>query len=281
MLFLVKTYFSRSLNCRSYSTVSLAFTHTPNKSTNPPIVICHGLLGSKQSWKTLGKQLANRTERNVYALDARNHGNSPHTTNHNCEAMAQDVRAFIKDNKIEQPIILGHSMGGKTAMTFATLFPDALSKLIVIDVSPMRLSLHDEFVPYFKAMQEIKRIEPQTQKEVESIMFDYIPDKSMRQFLMTNIKRTREGVYRVQCNHDTLERELFQLEKPLNVFYKGPTLFITGDKSPYYNAFVENPKTIKSMFPLSRVETIHDAGHWLQSEKPEEFLGLVESFAKP
>ncbi|KAI9010827.1 Alpha/Beta hydrolase protein [Phycomyces nitens] len=280
MLKFTGTHLARTPLCRAYSTVPLAYTHIPGTSTKPPIVICHGLLGSKQTWKSLGNQLAQLTTRSVYALDARNHGLSPHTANHNCKAMAQDVQAFIEHQNLQDPVLLGHSMGGRTAMTFATLFPNLLSKLIVVDVTPMRLCLHDEFVPYFQAMQAITSLKPRTQKETEAILKRYVPESSMRQFLMTNVKRNRDGVYRVQFNTETLERDLYEIEKPLDVSYGGPTLFITGDKSPYYAAFGANSDAIHSMFPMSSVKTIHDAGHWLQSEKPDEFLGLVESFVK-
>ncbi|XP_035231249.1 protein ABHD11-like isoform X4 [Stegodyphus dumicola] len=88
-------------------------------SSSIPAIILHGLLGSKQNWRSLGKAIAVRSSRKVYALDARNHGDSPHSYEFNYELMSADVKHFMNSQAISSAILIGHSMGGRTAMHLA------------------------------------------------------------------------------------------------------------------------------------------------------------------
>ncbi|KAL0136769.1 Alpha/Beta hydrolase protein, partial [Mucor lusitanicus] len=269
--------FKRLYSSYASKTVPLSFTKydIPSKnkliSRKQPLIICHGLFGSKQNWRSLAKSISLQCNCEVYTIDARNHGESPHNEHHTYDLMGSDLLQFIQDHNIENPMLMGHSMGGKVMMNVSLRQPQLPSKLIVIDMAPIKLQLTREYSDHIEAMREIQAKQLTKQKEADEILQKFEPDLIVRQFLLTNLKKSRDtGVYQFRIPYDILGRALSQMggfsfetqPLPESRQYQGPTLFITGGKSPFRKQFVDHPELIKAQFPNSVIENIEDAGHW-------------------
>ncbi len=238
-----------------------------------PMIILHGLLGSSDNWHSLGKLFAETFS--VYLIDQRNHGLSPHSDEFNYKVLTQDLEEFIKENKIEKPHLIGHSMGGKTAMNFAVKNPDALNKLIVVDIVPKKYIVrHDRLI---EGMKAIPLDEISSRAEAEVSMAGYEPDPAVRQFLLKNLSRNSEGKFVWKVNLPIIDQHLQETGE--GMIYKGtfdgPTMFINGEKSDYFKAGDEI--SIKKIFPQAKFISL-DTGHWVQAEKPQEFAQTVLQF---
>ncbi|KAL9934158.1 hypothetical protein V8E36_007240 [Tilletia maclaganii] len=255
------------------------------------IVVAHGLFGSKQNWRSLGKSIASRTGLPVYALDLRNHGGSPHVDSLHYADMAQDIIRFLKD-KVQPEIgskgvvLIGHSMGGKAAQAVALspdLPQDMLTGLISVDMSPKRGALSKEFAGYVDAMETIEKSECASRKEADDILQRWEQDIGVRQFLLINLTRSPSDApfwtFRIPLG--IIRKHIPQLgDFPYGQGdrkWDGRALFVKGSKSAYINR--KNIPLAADMFPSMRLVTL-DAGHWVQAEKPREFVDLVEQFVK-
>lgn len=248
--------------------------HTTYGDHGPALIILHGLLGSSDNWHTFAKALSN--ERRVYTLDARNHGRSPHDPIFTYQAMAEDVREFMKDRGIDEATIMGHSMGGKTAMMLALDSPALVERLIVVDIAPKPMKPgHDEI---FDAMRSIDLGAVKFRKDVDEALKVRIPNWTTRQFILKNLKIGDEGTFSWKLNLDAIFRSYGEVNKELDASrpFLGPTLFIRGEKSRYI--LDEDIERIQELFPHSRVATIAGAGHWVHADAPEEFLGRLTEF---
>lgn len=238
-----------------------------------PLIILHGLFGSLDNWMTLSKKLGEQFE--VFIVDARNHGFSPHSDIFNYEVMADDLLEFIEEHQIVDPIILGHSMGGKTAMQFAMSYPDKLSKLIIADIAPKPYPVHHDVI--LEGMFALDFNIITSRKAADEELAKHIPDLSTRQFILKNLYWAAKGKLAWKFNlpviNDNIEMVGFELNniKPFNK----PTLFIRGTKSNYILES-DYPK-IKSIFLNSTIESI-ESGHWVHAENPERFLELLNNF---
>lgn len=241
-----------------------------------PLVILHGLFGSSDNWLSIGKALSEEYE--VFLVDQRNHGQSFHSNDHNYEVLAQDLLAFLKDQKLAgsktKPILIGHSMGGKTAMTFALGHPDALEKLVVVDISPRGYNVHHDSI--LDGLKSINLTDITTRKEADEVLAKSVPELGVRQFLLKNLARSGEG-FEWKLNLDALEKNLERIVEEV----KGepaeiPALFMKGEHSNYIRD--TDKLLISKLFPNSTVVTIHDAGHWVHAEQPEAFLETLKSF---
>ncbi|KAI9272189.1 Alpha/Beta hydrolase protein [Helicostylum pulchrum] len=267
---------------RFYSSVPLSFNkYSVKPSSEPPVLICHGLFGSKQNWSSLAKAMSNRLSRTVYTIDLRNHGDSPHTNIHTYETMSNDLVEFMSEHDIQKPVLLGHSMGGKTVMTTALQHPSLVSKLIVIDMPPVAMRLSADFARYVDAMRAIDQSNPKKQSEADKILSQYESDLGVRMFLLTNLKRdAATGEFRFRVPYETLGRSLQTMggfiEKTTP--FDHPTLFIAGGNSPYYKPFQNQKKEIDALFPNSDLQVVEGAGHWVHAEKPDIVLNLITSF---
>ncbi|ORZ25076.1 Alpha/Beta hydrolase protein [Absidia repens] len=279
------------LSRRTYATssakaVRLAFDKYPakvvaNQTTKSPLIICHGLFGSKQNWASLCRAAAQRIQRDIYAVDLRNHGDSPHDKRHDFGAMAQDLLVFMKEQQLEQPILMGHSMGGKAVMTAALEQPTLVSKVISVDMPPVPLQLSRGFATYIEGMQEVDRAKCTKQSQADVILQKYESNPGIRMFLLTNLKR--------QVDPSNNNNNVLSFRLPLTILanalsnvgafptdtingntYDGPTLFIGGEKKA----------AIKSYFPHSQLEVVQGAGHWVHAEKPDQVLRLITSFCQ-
>lgn len=250
-----------------------------------PLIIIHGLYGSSDNWVSIGKKLAENFE--VYIIDQRNHGKSPHTVDHNYLALKEDLKDFMDQQNMEQAILLGHSMGGKTAMFFASSYPNRVKQLIVVDISPRsyqsatsnQLLSHNTIV---KAMYNIDFYGIKYRQEIDDILAKSIPETRIRQFLLKNIKRSKDGEFGWTLNIKTIKNELYNIIDGLSDDHpeiKGfPILFIKGEKSDYI--IDDDKKIISKIFPFAKIESIPNAGHWLHAEQPDLFLQKVTEFLK-
>ncbi|MDF1697178.1 MAG: alpha/beta fold hydrolase [Saprospiraceae bacterium] len=240
-----------------------------------PIVILHGLFGMLDNWQTIAKKLAE--EYMVILVDQRDHGKSKHTDEFNYTLLAEDLHLFLEENWIHRCHIIGHSMGGKTAMQFASMHPEMIEKLVVVDIGVKAYAPGHELI--FKALMEVPIEKVESRKEVELIISNYIDDAGVRLFLMKNLQRIKEGGFRWKMNLSLLHREYKNIiaeihsEESIDV----DTLFIYGKKSRYI--IPSEIESIQDVFPDSQFEAL-DAGHWIHAEKPDELVGLLKIFLK-
>lgn len=213
----------------------------------------------------------------MYALDLRNHGESPHHKRHDYEAMASDVAHFIRDHGLRDTSIIGHSMGAKTAMTLALSQPDLVADIASVDNAPVDKILGRDFARYVRGMQRIEEARVTRQSEADAILAEYEDALPIRQFLLGNLHRPpganpADGQkFRVPL--DILGRALdnmgdFPHRDPAAVRFGKPALFVRGTKSTYVPD--EVLPVIGQFFPRFQLVDV-EAGHWLISENPEAF----------
>ncbi|GAA6015187.1 hypothetical protein JCM10207_003635 [Rhodosporidiobolus poonsookiae] len=266
--------------------VQLAYErHAPSNltSSRAPLVVLHGLYGSKQNWRSLAKGMAQKLGREVFTLDLRNHGQSPHRRECSYEDLAGDVKAFIEtEHKLDECVVVGHSMGGKVSMALALGGCDPVSKLVVVDIAPGIGKISPEFRAYLDAMKEIDEAKVMSRKEADVILQKTEPDLGVRQFLLTNLDRAAPSdPYHFRLPLAYLSNAIDEIGHfpyvPGEKVYDKPALFLKGSKSKYINS--RNIPTIKQFFPNSQLETL-ETGHWVHAEKPKEFVELLDRFLK-
>lgn len=239
----------------------------------PPLVILHGLLGSSRNWETAGAGLAQKFH--VSALDLRNHGRSPHADEMTYEAMMDDVLSWLDARALPRVALLGHSLGGKVAMLLACRHPERVERLIAVDIAPKDYSAGIHRAE-FAAMNELDLASLNSRGEAESRLEAHVPNWATRKFLLTNLERGDDGRWRWRINLTVLTAALPILEKnPLNRgdSYRGPTLFILGEKSRY--VLPEDNESIRRHFPEAKTEAIAGAGHNPHMEAREGFVQTV------
>ena len=255
----------------------------------PPLVILHGLYGSSDNWHSIARTLSDKYT--VFIPDQRNHGRSPHSDVHDFEAMKNDLKEFADALKLDVFYLMGHSMGGKTAMLFAADFPERIAALIVVDISPKSYRDEVEFsaetidhASIIDALKELEIKDADTRKEVDKALSQKIKSTRVRQFLLKNLERDKNGNFYWILNLESLGKNLPRIMEglPAAKFNNGtgisafPVLFIKGEKSGYI--LDEDYTRIRQFFPRAHIVTIPGAGHWLHAEEPELFLKNVEYF---
>jgi esterase len=242
-----------------------------------PLLILHGFLGMSDNWKTLGAQFASNGFE-VHLLDSRNHGKSFRSDEFDYEIMSQDVFDYCNANNLEKVSIIGHSMGGKTAMLFATRHPEMIEKLIVADIGPKFYPQHHQVI--LEALNAADFSKKPSRAEVEGILSQYISDFGTRQFLLKSLYWQEPGQLAFRFNLAVFNKKIDEIGKslPVDAVFKKPTLFIRGGNSNYI--LDEDFQNIREHFPDSRIETIPDAGHWLHAENPKMFCEITSSFLK-
>ncbi|KAF4454013.1 hypothetical protein F53441_3397 [Fusarium austroafricanum] len=252
---------------------------------NSPILFLHGLFGSKKNNRAISKALARDLGRYVYALDLRNHGESPHSSRHDYGAMAQDVAEFIEGHGLKDTTLIGHSMGAKTSMALALRSPELVADIVAVDNAPVDVSLSRDFPKYVRAMKEIQEANVTRQSEADKILSKYEESLPIRQFLLGNMYLPDgEKVRKFRIPLDTLGKALdnlgdFPYKNPNEIRFVKPALFVRGTKSKYVPDDVL--PLIGQFFPRFQLVDV-DAGHWLISEQPEAFRqAVVEFLQKP
>jgi esterase len=242
-----------------------------------PLILLHGLLGSLDNWHSVAQRLAERFH--VFALDQRNHGQSPHSAEMSYPLMAEDVDEFLTAHGIESAFLVGHSMGGKTAMQFALQFPGTVEKLLVEDIAPRTyLPAHEKI---FAALLALDLSQFMARQEIENALALEIPSLVMRRFLLKNLGRNQGGTFFWKTNLRGISENYARLGAPVSsssssVPFEKPVLFIRGGKSDYLNP--EDEPLIRQLFPRAEIKTIAEAAHWVHGDQPEEFLRLALDF---
>ena len=247
----------------------------------PPLIIVHGLYGASDNWVTIAKSLSEHFE--VFLLDQRNHGRSPHSPDHNYDSMKDDLLEFMDRMEIEKAVLVGHSMGGKTVMFFARDYPERITSLVVVDIAPKSYNTPDEaslktinHKQIIGAMNRVDFSKVSSRLQVEEELGQSIYNDKVRQFLMKNLHRNKDNTFHWSLNVDALERNMPHILEGMcqKDFEKGngivgfPVLFVRGAKSQYIlDEDIDN--IILTIFPFAEVVTIPNAGHWVHAEQPK------------
>jgi pimeloyl-ACP methyl ester carboxylesterase len=242
-----------------------------------PLIILHGLFGSLDNWHTLARKLGEHYQ--VFIVDQRNHGKSPHTSAMNYPAMAADIASFMDDRGLEQTFLAGHSMGGKTAMELALTEPDRVKKLVSIDMTPFSLSGGHQKL--FEAMNALNLPDINKRKEADEALKPFVEDFGIRQFLLKNLERAEEGGYRWKMNLPVIEANYDNLMKGVDEgsrSFERPTLFVKGERSDYLNP--AQLESYQALFTRAQLKTIAGVGHWVHAEAPQAFQEVLEAFLK-
>jgi len=238
-----------------------------------PLIILHGLFGSLDNWVTLGKKFGKTFK--VYLVDQRNHGQSFHSDEFSYDVMSEDLSLFMGEMKLEKAHIIGHSMGGKTAMEFARKYSEKVEKLLIADIGPKFYPVHHTQI--IKAFYSVPIDKISSRKEADDILSGLVPDFGTRQFLLKNLSREADG-FKWKMNLDAISSSIEEVGKGLNqnAIIMNDTLFLRGGNSDYI--LNDDFNLIHSVFPNSRVDTVEGAGHWLHAEKPSEFYEKASEF---
>jgi pimeloyl-ACP methyl ester carboxylesterase len=211
--------------------------------------------------------------RPIYVLDMRNHGDSSHNPRHDYNFLAEDVELFLQHHKLQKPTLIGHSMGAKTVMTVALRGRVSIANLIPVDNAPVDAALHSDFQKYTQGMRKIEESTIRRQSDADAILKDYEENLGIRQFLLANLVRHPDGTQKWQIPIKILTNQMdnladFPFTNPDEARYEGPTLMVRGTKSHYVAD--EMLPIVGRFFPKFELVDI-DSGHWVISEKPEEF----------
>ncbi len=243
--------------------------HSKVSGTGKPLIILHGFLGMSDNWKTLGSKFSENGFE-VHLIDQRNHGRSFHSEDFNYDFLASDLKTYLDYHQIEKANIIGHSMGGKTAMQFACDFPNLTDKLLVADISPKYYPPHhNEIINGLNALN-FETIDSRSQADEE--LAEHIAEYGIRQFLLKNLYWVEKGRLGFRFNLEVLSTKMEEIGENISAIsnYDGPTLFLKGDKSEYVVA-ADLPE-IRRHFPNAELDTIENAGHWLHAENPKQFF---------
>ncbi len=249
--------------------------HSTILGEGKPFLFLHGFLGMSDNWKTLGKKFA-EDGFEVHLIDQRNHGKSPHSDDFSYELMAEDIVEYCHLHKLENIILLGHSMGGKTAMLTACQNEGLVEKLIIVDIAPKYYAPHHQHI--LKGLTALDEAKLTSRGDAEDFLKDFIPETGVRLFLLKNLYWKTRDQLSLRLNLDALKANIENIgdSLPQDLSYSGPTLFIGGEKSDYITQEDHDP--IKRQFPKALISTVKGAGHWVHAENMNEFYGIVNHF---
>jgi esterase len=238
-----------------------------------PLIILHGLLGSSDNWYSLAKVFSEHYS--VYTVDQRNHGQSPHSDEFNYHLLTEDLEGFIREQAISKPYIIGHSMGGKTAMNFAVKYPHLPGKLVVVDIVPKKYPVHHDHI--LEGLHAIDLATLTNRAQADQLLSRHVPEPAVRQFLLKNLSRQADGTFEWKVNIHALDDHMEELGDGM-IYpgrYEGPALFVKGARSNYHAPGDE--ERIREIFPSARFVTLN-TGHWVQAEDPQGFAKVVREF---
>jgi esterase len=247
--------------------------HGYTEGNGPDLVILHGLFGSGENWRSIARLLAD--DFRVTTLDLRNHGNSPRAAETSYPAMAADVLHTLDAMDIRRTHIMGHSMGGKTAMQFALTAPDRVDHLVVVDIAPRAYPSYH--VRILEGLCALDLSTLRSRKEALERLSDAVPEARVRRFLVKNLEHDESGSYRWRINLPAIRAGYPRIAEGLDLFdlYESPALFIRGDRSPYVRD--TDLETVRAFFPEAQFETL-PGGHWIHADATERFVQTVRRF---
>lgn len=242
--------------------------------SGPPLIILHGLLGEHGNWHTLSRTAFRKVAR-VYAVDQRNHGRSPHADRIDYPSLAADLNDFIDRHQLAPAVLLGHSMGGKTAMQTALSYPDQVDRLIVVDMAPTA-----DPPRHKDLLDALARIDPENYDRREAIdeaLAEDVPSRPVRQFLLKNLDFDGEK-YTWRMNLDAIRAHYGDLTAAVTAdsTFERPALFVHGGESDYVTD--EDLGEIHRLFPNADRVTIEEAGHWVHADAPNALAQVVTNF---
>ncbi len=242
--------------------------HSNIEGTGTPFLILHGFLGMGDNWKTLGSRFAENGFE-VHMIDQRNHGRSFHADEFNYDVMAEDLKDYCDQKNLKNFILLGHSMGGKTAMLFAAKYPECVSKLLIADIAPKHYPQHHQDI--LKGLSSLNFKAMDSRGDADDQLKATISNKGIRQFLLKNLYRIGQDDFALRINLPVLVENIEEVGKalPENANYNGEVLFMRGEQSGYIEDI--DMLQIHQHFPKAKLVTIPSAGHWLHAENPEVF----------
>jgi len=248
--------------------------HSKILGSGEPLIIIHGFLGMGDNWKSLAGRFSNDFE--VHLIDQRNHGRSFHANDFSYEILVDDLLQYVNHYQLKKINLLGHSMGGKTAMLFAVNYPEIVNKLIVADIGPKFYPRHHDII--LEGLSIIDFSQQTSRKEIEEVLQGYIPEIGIRQFLLKNVYWKTKEQLAFRFNLDSLLENIDEIGAalPALTVFKGEALFLKGENSGYINN--DDKSLIVAHFPKSSVITVKNAGHWLHAENPNDFYDHVVSF---
>jgi len=242
--------------------------------TAPNLVILHGLFGDQNNWRAQAERLSEHFT--VHSMDLRNHGASPHASGMTYQQLAADVAFTCADLGITNTNVLGHSMGGKTAMQLALNNPDLVARLIVVDIGPRQYPHHHNKI--IEGLQKLATAKLTSRREADDIMQDYVPEAGTRSFLLKNLVRSKDNLYALRINLDNIAQAYNDIAAAIesDTVFDNPTLFIKGVESDYLSDKDRQP--IEHLFSKPSLKAIDGAGHWPHSEKPDVVYKIVSDF---
>jgi len=252
-------------------TIALNYSDTGGDGT--PLVVIHGLFGSADNWRSHIK--AWEARRRVVAVDLRNHGRSPHVRGMGYAQMADDVLALLDRLSIPRAHLLGHSMGGKVAISLARLAPERVASLIVGDIAPVAYGHDHDGV--FAALTRVVEGHPANRREADALLAEHVSEKAVRLFLATNLERAEQGGLVLRLGLDEIQDDYESImgEPAGGEPFTGPTLVLRGSASHYVAD--EHLAALHEVLPKARLVTL-EAGHWLHAEQPEAFREAIDAF---
>jgi pimeloyl-ACP methyl ester carboxylesterase len=248
--------------------------HSKIQGEGQPLLILHGYFGMGDNWKSQANKLSEHFQ--VHMIDQRNHGRSFHTDDFDYELLVGDLHNYIAHHGLSDVNLLGHSMGGKTAMLFAVTYPEIVKNLLVADIAPKNYPPHHHEI--LEALNAVDFSKITLRNEVDAVLKQYINEEGVRQFLLKNVYRKTKTELDFRFNLESLTENNNEVGEPLPAFteYDGPTLFLRGGNSGYIS--VEDEGLIAAHFQDSKIVTVKNAGHWLHAENPTDFLREVLQF---
>ena len=245
--------------------------------SGPPLLVLHGLFGSSSNWRGVARHLG--LTHTVHSVDLRNHGGSPWADTMDYSAMADDVLQLMDRLGLKQPAVLGHSMGGKTAMALALRHPDRVRRLFVVDIAPV--SYADTLTPFAEAMRGADVVAAASRAEVQGRLQQAVPDPGVVPFLMQNLVMHNEH-FDWRINLLGISAAMPQLcgfpTELLGACFERPVTVIAGENSEYVAQ--RDGAAFEPMFSQVDIEIIPDAGHWVHADQPAAFLACVRQALK-
>lgn len=236
---------------------------------NKTLVVLHGFLGMLDNWKTFAKKMVGYDYK-IHLLDQRNHGKSFHNNEFNYQIMAEDLHHYVTYHNIKKFSLIGHSMGGKTAMMFSSFFPEFIDKMIVVDILPIYYK--NDYATILNSLKSLDLEKLRTRSEIDKALENDFKELSFRSFLLKNLHRIDKDKLGFKIDLDIILNNLNEVEKslPNKLFYGGEVLFVKGEKSNYIND--SNINSLINQFPKYKIVEIQNAGHWVHAENLNDFI---------